>query len=92
MPYHASRGNDVILQFDARYVSSYGVLPTMYSYRGYDAAMIFCRKMYEGFDGGENQILKPLATPYNFSFKDGLHMNRSWIMERYKSNFKIEVE
>lgn len=92
VPYHASRGNDAILQFDARYVSSYGVLPTMYSYRGYDAAMIFCRKMYEGFDGGENQILKPLATPYNFSFKDGLHMNRSWIMERYKSNFTIEVE
>lgn len=92
VPYHASRGNDAILQFDARYVSSYGVLPTMYSYRGYDAAMIFCRKMYEGFDEGFDKMLTPLATPYNFSFKDGLHTNRSWIMERYKSNFTIEVE
>ena len=89
--YHANRGNDTITLFDARYVKAYEVLPTMYSYRGYDAAMIFCRKMYEGFEG-LGGVAAPLATPYTFAFEDGLYLNTYWVMERYKSNFTIDVE
>lgn len=91
VPYHANRGNDTITLFDARYVKAYEVLPTMYSYRGYDAAMIFCRKMYEGFEG-LGSVVAPLATPYTFAFEDGLYLNTYWVMERYKSNFTIDVE
>ncbi len=91
VPYHANRGNDTITMFDARYVKAYEVLPTMYSYRGYDAAMIFCRKMYEGFDGS-GSVAAPLATPYTFAFEDGLYVNTYWVMERYKSNYTIDVE
>ena len=91
VPYHANRGNDTITLFDARYVKAYEVLPTMYSYRGYDAAMIFCRKMYEGFEG-LGSVAAPLATPYTFAFEDGLYLNTYWVMERYKSNFTIDVE
>ena len=91
VPYHANRGSEVIRMFDARYVEAYEVLPTMYSYRGYDAAMIFCRRMYEGFETLDNASA-PLATPYTFLFEDGLYVNNYWIMERYKSNFTIEVE
>lgn len=91
VPYHANRGNETIRLFDARYVGAYEVLPTMYSYRGYDAAMIFCRRMYEGFDDME-RVAAPLATPYTFTFDGGLNVNTYWIMERYKSNYTIEVE
>ena len=91
VPYHANRGNDTITLFDARYVKAYEVLPTMYSYRGYDAAMIFCRKMYEGFED-LGSVAAPLATPYTFAFEDGLYLNTYWVMERYKSNFTIDVE
>lgn len=91
VPYHANRGSETITMFDARYVKAYEVLPTMYSYRGYDAAMIFCRKMYEGFDGS-GSVVAPLATPYIFAFEDGLYVNTYWVMERYKSNYTIDVE
>ena len=91
VPYHANRGNDIITMFDARYVKAYEVLPTMYSYRGYDAVAIFCRRMFEGFEG-INEVAAPLATPYTFTFEDGLYVNTYWVMERYKSNYTIDVE
>ena len=92
VPYHANRANESIALFDARYVQAYEVLPTMYSYRGYDAAMIFCCRMFEGFDEDTNEVLMPLATPYIFDFVEGLYVNTCWTMERYKSNYTIEVE
>ncbi|MBO7282166.1 MAG: LysM peptidoglycan-binding domain-containing protein [Alistipes sp.] len=91
VPYHANRSSEAISMFDARYVKAYEVLPTMFSYRGYDAAIIFCRKMYEGF-GGSGGVAVPLATPYTFALENGLYVNTYWIMERYKSNFTIDVE
>ncbi|MBO7313026.1 MAG: amino acid ABC transporter substrate-binding protein, partial [Alistipes sp.] len=92
VPYHANRGNSSVAVFDARYIEAYEALPTMYAYRGYDAAMIFCRKMFCGFEDDVNEVVMPLATPYTFTFKDGLYVNTCWTMERYKSNFTIEVE
>ena len=92
VPYHANRGNDTIALFDARYVKAYEALPSMYSYRGYDAAMIFCRKMFNGFVDDANEVLMPLTTPYTFIYQDGVYVNTCWTMERYKSNFTIEVE
>lgn len=92
VPYHANRANQSIALFDARYIKAYEVLPTMYSYRGYDAAMIFCRRMFEGFEEEANQTLQPLATSYAFDFVEGLNVNTCWTMERYKSNYTIEVE
>ena len=47
--------------------------------------------MYEGF-GGSGGVAVPLATPYTFALENGLYVNTYWIMERYKSNFTIDVE
>lgn len=93
VPYHAKRSNEVIRLFDARYISTFGALPTMYSYRGYDAAMIFCRKMFTGIDHTlfDEQFM-PLTTPYKFIFKDGIYINTQWIKEHYRGNFSIDVE
>jgi hypothetical protein len=93
VPYHANRSNESVRIFDSRYIKAYQVLPTMYAYRGYDAAMIFCRKMFEGIDGTIfDQHFTPLATPYHFVFDEGCYVNDSWIREHYNSDFTISVE
>jgi hypothetical protein len=93
VPYYANRSNENLRIFDSRYVKAYDALPTMYSYRGYDAAIIFCRKMFEGIDSSFlEQTITPLATPYTFAYEEGLYVNNYWIREQYNSNFTISVE
>ena len=36
--YHAKRDSQAILDFDRAYIRAFGALPSLYSYRGYDAA------------------------------------------------------
>ena len=92
-PYYANRSDENIRMFDSRYVKAYGALPTMYAYRGYDAAMIFCRKMFTGIDASIfEESFTPLATTYRFSFDDGHYVNSNWIREHYKSDFTIVAE
>ena len=92
-PYYAKRNDEKVRIFDSRYVKAYGTLPSMFSYRGYDAAMIFCRKMYEGLDASFcEETLCPLSTGYRFRFEDGMYVNSEWIREQYRSNFTIEIE
>lgn len=94
VPYHAKRNEVELRQFDSLYIENYGTLPTMFSYRGYDAAMIFCRKMFTGIDLSiEQESFKPLLTIYRFKKqKDGGYVNTEWTREAYKSNFTINVE
>lgn len=92
-PYYAKRNDEKVRIFDSRYVKAYGTLPSMFSYRGYDAAMIFCRKMYEGLDASFcEETVCPLSTGYRFRFEDGMYVNSEWIREQYRSNFTIEIE
>ena len=90
VPYHAKRNDEAIRYFDGRYIAAYGTLPSMFSYRGYDAAMIFCRKMFTGIDSTiSEELFCPLTTPYRFEFEDGLYVNTEWTTEHYLSNFTI---
>ena len=92
-PYYANRSDENIRIFDGRYVTAYDSLPTMYSYRGYDAAMIFCCKMFTGIDSSiHDESFTPLATTYRFGFDDGHYVNNNWIREHYKSDFTIVVD
>ncbi len=92
-PYFASRSNEEVRLFDGRYVKAYNALPSMYSYRGYDAAMIFCRKMFTGIDGTIlEEYFTPLSTTYRFEFKDGIYQNCHWTGEQYNSNFTITAK
>ena len=93
VPYYANRSDENIRMFDGRYVKMYGVLPTMYSYRGYDATMIFCRKMFSGIDDTMfEESLTPLATTYRFKREDGIYLNSNWVRVQYNSNFTIDVK
>lgn len=89
-PYHAKRSDEKIRIFDGRYVKEFGTLPSMFSYRGYDAAMIFCRAMYDGLDTlASEQSITPLATSYKFAYEEGLYVNTCWTREQYGSDFTI---
>lgn len=92
VPYYANRIDETLRLFDARYVTSFNSLPSRTSYRGYDAAMIFCRMMYEGFDGFLDRIHTPLTTPYRFEYLDGSYTNTNWVRQHYRHDSKIVVE
>lgn len=92
VPYYANRIDEVVRLFDSRYVTSYGSLPTRTSYRGYDAAVIFCRMMYEGYDSVVGKTLTPLTTPYRFEYLDGANENTNWVLQHYRHDSKIVLE
>jgi hypothetical protein len=92
VPYYANRIDETMRLFDGRYVSSYNALPSRTSYRGYDAAMIFCRMMYDGFEGFLGKTLTPLTTPYRFEYLDGSYTNTNWVRQHYRHDSKIVVE
>lgn len=95
--YLAKRGNEVIDHFDSRYVEAYQSLPSMYSYRGYDAALIFARAVLSpmGVVGYvQSAIHKPLQTQYRFAQAQmgDTYVNNEWIIVRYNNDYTISGE
>lgn len=68
--YHADRGDIRVNEFDRRFVSAYGSLPTLYSYRGYDVTKLFvgaAKKPGRDFTEKLNsRVGTPLQMRYNF--------------------------
>jgi LysM repeat protein len=92
VPYYANRIDEAVRLFDGRYVTSYNSMPSRTSYRGYDAAMIFCRMMCEGFESFLGKTHMPLTTPYRFEYLDGSYTNTNWVRQHYRHDSKIVVE
>ena len=93
--YHAKRDSQTILDFDSAYIRSFGSLPTLFSYRGYDAAAVFCPAMYNDIEYDmEGRSYTPLQTSYLFGQGEERHnhVNRSWMRVNYNSDFTITVE
>lgn len=95
--YLAKRGNAVINRFDSQYIDSFQSLPSMYSYRGYDAAMIFGRAVLSplGVVGYvQSQLHTPLQTTYRFAqTQEGdTYVNQEWIIVKYNSDYTISGE
>lgn len=93
-PYNSKRtDNNAIRVFESRYLLTYGLLPTPYACRGYDAFMMFCTKMFTGLD--KTILLEritPLATPYEFKFENGMFVNTEWVNIQYQRDFTIKYE
>ena len=92
VPYYANRIDEAVRLFDGRYVASYSALPSRTSYRGYDAAIIFCSMMYNGLDSVVGVKLTPLTTPYKFEYRDGAYENTNWVLQHYRHDSRIVVE
>ena len=93
--YHARRTESVVKQFDTRFVQEFGTLPSRYAYRGYDAAVLFVRGLFESMDTAMEGIRQqPLLTPYRFerSGEGGVIVNNEWVKVMYHSNFTITNE
>lgn len=95
--YLAKRGDGVIDRLDSRYIETYQSLPSMYSYRGYDAAVIFGRAIVssQGVVGYvQSAEHKPLQTPYRFTqTQEGdSYVNNEWVIVRYNSDYTISGE
>ena len=92
--YHIDRANPTISIFSKQYVKAFGSLPSLYAYRGYDAAMVFIRSLYGDIKHGlEGTYLQPLQTPYTFVESNrGIRINREWVRVNYNSNFTITAE
>ena len=89
--YHARRDDERVKEFDCRFVESFGTQPSLYAYRGYDAAMLFISALYEGFEGLSTKQT-PLQTPYVFLSESGLRTNTQWVKISYNPNFTITIE
>ena len=92
VPYYANRIEDKVRLFDGRYVKSYNAMPSRSAYRGYDAAVIFGRMMFEGVDRFLSKTHMPLVTPYTFKRVNGSYVNTNWVRQHYRHDSKIIVE
>lgn len=93
--YHIDRSNPLIQAFSSQYVKAFDMLPSLYAYRGYDAAQVFIRSLYDKIDEAlEGSRFQPLQTPYTF-VKDNqtnIRTNEQWVRVNYNSNFTITAE
>lgn len=93
--YHAKRDSMAIRTFDSRFVEAFGTLPSLYAYRGYDAAIIFCNGMFSDIEYNmEGRRYQPLQTIYNFQRSEGrnTHINQEWMRVNYNSDHTITIE
>ncbi len=92
---HAKRDAEVVKEFDSRYIRSFGSMPNLYSYRGYETAVIFCRGMFSDIEYDmEGRRYRPLQTTYTFR-QEGeslTHLNQEWVRVNYNPDFTITTE
>lgn len=93
--YHAKRDAEVIADFDRRYIRAFGTLPSLFSYRGFDTALIFCPAMFGDIEYDlEGRRYAPLQTVYRFGQEPGRHnhVNNNWMRVNYNRDFTITLE
>lgn len=93
--YHIDRSNPIIQAFSAQYVKAFDMLPSLYAYRGYDAAQVFIRSLYDKIEAAlEGSRFQPLQTPYTFvqDNQTNIRTNEEWVRVNYNSNFTITAE
>ncbi len=93
--YHAKRDDERVRLFDSNYIETYGILPSLYAYRGYDAAMIFGQGIYSDMSNYlEGRLFTPIQSHYNFKSdpETGIHTNAEWIRVNYRNNYTITIE
>lgn len=93
--YHAKRDAEEVRTFDSEYIRAFGSLPTLYSYRGYETALIFAPAMFGDIRYDlEGRDYTPLQTTYVFGqdAERDTHVNRNWTRVNYNGNFTITIE
>lgn len=93
--YHAKRDSALVREFDSRYIETYNILPSLYAYRGYDTAIIFCGGMRSDIEYSMlDKVYTPLQTGYKFFSTEmgGKYINREWVRINYNNNYTITLQ
>lgn len=92
--YHADRGCEAVVDFDRQYIEAFGRIPTLYSYRGYDAVKIFgVTAASDSWSELQGVVETPLQTPYSFRATQGGNTdNVDWPLVTYGSDYTITVK
>lgn len=96
--YHADRTDPEVAAFDRRYVAAFGMLPNLYSYRGYDAVKLFASSLYaieDDFTERVNENREPLLQVRYVFERENTHgnvVNRHWPVVKYHPDYTISVE
>lgn len=94
--YNSNREDRANRMFERQYIRTYSLMPSLYAYRGYDAALLFVRALYDRSieDKLAGLSFMPLSTPYKFekNEKTGVHANTEWVMLRYNNDSTVTIE
>ncbi|MEG2281768.1 MAG: LysM peptidoglycan-binding domain-containing protein [Rikenellaceae bacterium] len=96
--YHSDRIDAKSYNFEKAYLNFFNERPTMMSYRGYDAMMIFLTSLRESGSGMLNDLedksFTPLQVKYTFfrPVEGGKFINDEWPLVIYKTDKTIEVQ
>jgi len=98
-PYYAERSDQRIIDFDRRYIDAFGTLPSLYSYRGFDAVKLFGGAGAGDITGDLARTVNGtgaglLQMPYHFvqSSPNGTHVNEAWGLVEYHDDYTITVK
>lgn len=91
--YHQDRLDEGSLAFETQYIEMFGELPNLFSYRAYDAVMLFVSAMYESgkdFDDYPfDQLMRVLQVSYRFAQENGHKVNQEWMLVNYTPDYTI---
>lgn len=96
--YHSDRSDEKVNGFDKRYIEAFSSIPSLYSYRGYDAVKMFAGAMLTGdpanhFADNLNAAGQPLQTRYVFEKSPGgFFVNTNWPLVTYRNDYTISVK
>ncbi|MFR9672803.1 MAG: transcriptional regulator, partial [Rikenellaceae bacterium] len=93
--YLARRDSDVIREFDSRYGTEFIDFPSLYSYRGYDAARIFGEGLFGDIEYGMmGESYTPLQSTYRFErgSENEMWINTHWMRVKYNINYTITID
>lgn len=93
--YHADRSNEAVAAFDRRYIAAFGTLPSLFSYRGYDAVKLFAGSMLSAGGDWWTRLARagtPLQSGYDFRPGPGGNtVNTEWALVTYRNDYTITV-
>lgn len=94
-PFYAARNNHTVRKFDSRYIMAFGSMPSQFSYRGYETAVIFCEGMFSDIENDmQYREYTPLQSTYSFTKPEGsqTNVNEQWMLIRFDEGLHVIVE
>ncbi|MEG0500261.1 MAG: hypothetical protein RR550_03955, partial [Rikenellaceae bacterium] len=94
--YHQDRLDESSLEFETQYIEMFGELPNLFSYRAYDAVMLFVSAMHESerdfADYPFDQLMRILQVNYRFLPENGHQVNQEWMLVNYAPDYTITTK